>query len=415
VSRSTRPLLIVVAGTDQVYRGYCLESVAAAYDVALIDTKPPTWQEHLVIDHETADTRDPAAVGAAGVALAARRTISGVVTWDEYALVPTATLAAHLGLRGSTPSSMGAARNKAASRARFAEHGVPSAKSTVVDSLAHATAVAHRTGFPIVLKPASHAASIGVIRVDRPEELPAAWAFASAGAGGQGREGYGVLVEEYLSGPEISVECATVDGITTPLAVTRKDVGFVPYFEEVGHTVSADDPLLPEAGPVAVQAVRALGITHGVQHVEMRLTSSGPRIIEVNARIGGDVIGRLVRLATGLDLPRIAADIACGNVPSLTPTKARAAAVKILYAPATGILTTRHLPAKPGVQPPWLRQVAWLREVGDYVALPPQGDADTARVGFFVVTADTPARARSRITDIQERLTLTITPPHDVR
>ncbi|MFI0942775.1 ATP-grasp domain-containing protein [Streptomyces sp. NPDC021020] len=411
MSRSTRPLLIVVAGTDRAYRGYCLESVAAGYDVALIDTAPPTWQQHMLVDHETADTRDPEAVVAAGLALAARHTVAGVVTWDEYALVPTATLAARLGLPGTTPESMTAARNKAASRSRFAEHGVPSAKSTVVDSLPHATAVAHRTGFPVVLKPASHAASIGVIRVDRPEELPAAWAFASAGAGGQGREGYGVLVEEYLSGPEISVECATVGGITTPLAVTRKDVGFAPYFEETGHTVSADDPLLHQVGPVAVQAVSALGITDGVQHVEMRLTSTGPRIIEVNSRIGGDLIGKLVRLATGLDLPRIAADIACGNAPSLAPTRKGTAAVKILYAPATGTLTARHLPVKPGVQPPWLRQVAWLRQVGDHVALPPHGDASSARIGFFIVTADSPARARARVDDLVGRLTLTVSAP----
>ncbi|SHN23010.1 ATP-grasp domain-containing protein [Actinacidiphila paucisporea] len=412
MSRSTRPLLITVAGTDPVYRGYCLESVVAGYDVALIDSKPPTWQQHLVVDHEVADTRDSEAVVAAGLALAERHAIAGVVTWDEYSLAPTAALAARLGLPGNTVASMNAARNKAASRARFAEHDVPSAMSTCVDTLAHATAVAHRTGFPVVLKPASHAASIGVVRVNRPDELPAAWVFASAGAGGQGAEGYGVLVEEYLSGPEISVECATVGGITTPLAVTRKEVGFAPYFEETGHTVTADDPLLAEVGPVAVQAVRALGISDGVQHVEMRLTSTGPRIIEVNSRIGGDLIGKLVRLATGLDLPRIAADIACGNVPSLTPTKTRTAAVKILYAPATGTLTTRHLPVKAGVQPPWLRQVSWLHDAGDHVALPPIGDASTARVGFFIVTADSPARAHSRVADLTGRLTLTVVQPH---
>lgn len=411
MSRSTRPLLITVAGTDRVYRGYCLQSAAAGYDVALIDSKPPTWQQHLVVDHEVADTRDPEAVVAAGLALAERHTIAGVVTWDEYALVPTAALAARLGLPGNTVASMNAARNKATSRARFAEHDVPSAMSTCVDTLAHATAVAHRTGFPVVLKPASHAASIGVIRVNQPEELPAAWAFASAGAGGQGTEGYGVLVEEYLSGPEISVECATLGGLTTPLTVTRKEVGYAPYFEETGHTVTADDPLLTEVGPVAVQAVRALGITDGVQHVEMRLTSTGPRIIEVNSRIGGDLIGKLVRLATGLDLPRIAADIACGNVPSLAPTAKGTATVTILYTPSTGTLTARHLPVKPGVQPPWLRQVTWLRQVGDHVALPPHGDAGSARVGFFIVTADDPARARTRVDDLLGRLTLTVTSP----
>ncbi|WP_342746339.1 ATP-grasp domain-containing protein [Streptomyces monashensis] len=249
MSQSTRPLLIVVGGTDRVYRGYCVKQAAAAYPIALIDTKPPSWQQHLVVDHEVADTYDPEAVVAAGLALATRHPIAGVVTWDEYTLVPTAELAARLGVPGNSAAAMTACRDKATSRRLFAEHSVPSATSTRVGTLAEATVAALRTGFPVVLKPSSHAASIGVVRVDTPEGLPAAWEFAAAGAGEQGPEGSGVLVEEYLSGPEISVECVTQHGVTTALAVTRKEVAFPPYFEEVGHTVDAGDPLLLEVAP----------------------------------------------------------------------------------------------------------------------------------------------------------------------
>ncbi|MEU9200394.1 ATP-grasp domain-containing protein [Streptomyces sp. DT224] len=408
--RSTRPLLIVVGGSDPVYRGYCVEQAAAAYPIAVIDTKPPSWQQHLVVDHEVADTHDPDAVVAAGLALAARHPILGVVTWDEYTLVPAAELAARLCLPGNTTSAMTACRDKATSRRLFAERNVPSATSTRVDTLAEASVAALRTGFPVVLKPSSHAASIGVVRVDAPEELPGAWQFAAAGAGKQGPEGSGVLVEEYLSGPEISVECVTQHGVTTALAVTRKEVDFAPYFEEVGHTVDAGDPLLPEVAPVAIQAVRALGVTDGVQHVEMRLTTSGPRIIEVNSRIGGDLIGTLVRLATGLDLPRIAADVACGQIPDLTPTAHTTAAIKIVYPPASGVLLARSLAMVPGPEHPWLYQVTWLREVGERVVLPPAGDLDTSRIGFLIVTADSPDTARHRLAALSDDLTLSVAP-----
>ncbi|WP_371773534.1 acetyl-CoA carboxylase biotin carboxylase subunit family protein [Streptomyces sp. NBC_01438] len=410
MSRTTRPLLIVVGGTDPVYRGYCVEQVAAAYPIALIDTKPPSWQQHLVVDHEVADTHDPEAVVAAGLALAARHSIAGVVTWDEYTLVPTAELAARLNVPGNSTAAMTACRDKATSRRLFDEHNVPSATCTRVDNLTAAETAALRTGFPVVLKPSSHAASIGVVRVDTPEELPSAWEFAAAGAGEQGPEGSGVLVEEYLAGPEISVECVTQHGVTTALAVTRKEVAFPPYFEEVGHTVSAGDPLLPEVAPVAVQAVRALGVTAGVQHVEMRLTASGPRIIEVNSRIGGDLIGQLVRLATGLDLPRIAADIACGQIPDLTPTAHSTAAIKIVYPPATGTLSARDLAIHPGPESPWLHQVTWLRDVGERVVLPPAGNLDTSRVGFLIVTADSAEAAQGSLSSLADALTLSVAP-----
>lgn len=408
--RSTSPLLIVVGGTDPVYRGYCFEQAAAAYPIAVIDTKPPSWQQHLVVDHEIADTQNPEAVVAAGRALAARHLVAGVVTWDEYALVPAAELAARLGVPGNTAAAMTACRDKATGRRLFAEHGVPSATSTRVNTLAEATVAARLTGFPVVLKPSSHAASIGVVRVDSCEGLPAAWEFAASGAGQQGPEGSGVLVEEYLDGPEISVECVTRDSVTTALAVTRKEVAFAPYFEEIGHTVDAGDPLLAQVAPVAAKAVRALGVTDGIQHVEMRLTSSGPRIIEVNARIGGDLIGELVRLATGLNLPRIAADVACGKAPDLTPTAHATAAIKILYAPASGVLSARNLAAVPGPERPWLHQVTWLREIGEQVVLPPAGDLDTSRVGFLVVTADCPAAARDQLSLLADGLTLSVTP-----
>ncbi|MEU8507200.1 ATP-grasp domain-containing protein [Streptomyces brevispora] len=410
MSRTTRPLLIVVGGTDPVYRGYCVEQVAAAYPIALIDTKPPSWQQHLVVDHEVADTHDPEAVVAAGLALAARHSIAGVVTWDEYTLVPTAELAARLNVPGNSTAAMTACRDKATSRRLFDEHNVPSATSTCVDNLTAAETAALRTGFPVVLKPSSHAASIGVVRVDTPEELPSAWEFAAAGAGEQGPEGSGVLVEEYLSGPEISVECVTQHGVTTALAVTRKEVAFPPYFEEVGHTVSASDPLLPEVAPVAIQAVRALGVTAGIQHVEMRLTASGPRIIEVNSRIGGDLIGQLVRLATGLDLPRIAADIACGQIPDLTPTAHSTAAIKIVYPPAAGTLSARDLAIHPGPESPWLHQVTWLRDVGERVVLPPAGNLDTSRVGFLIVTADSAEAAQGSLSSLADALTLSVAP-----
>ncbi|MFE4826761.1 ATP-grasp domain-containing protein [Streptomyces sp. NPDC056672] len=404
------PVLIVVGGTDPVLRGYCMERAAAAYPVALIDAKPPTWQHDLVADHEVADPRDPASVIAAGLALAERHTIAGVLTWDEYALVPTAHLATRLGLPGNTVASMNASRDKAASRRHFAQHNVPSATSTRVQTLAEAAAAADRTGFPVVLKPSSHAGSIGVIRINSPEALPAGWEFAVSGAGAQGREGSGVLVEEYLDGPEISVECVTQHGATTVVAVTRKDVGFAPYFEEVGHTVTAGDPLVSEVAPVAAHALRALGVTDGVQHIEMRLTATGPRIIEVNARIGGDMIGELVRLATGLDLPRIAADIACGNAPDLTPTAHTTAAITLLYPPVVGTLTARHLPAVPGPSHPWLHQVTWLRNIGEQVCLPPTALPGAARIGFLIVTADSPGDARSRLASLTEQLTLAVEP-----
>ncbi|WP_411140954.1 ATP-grasp domain-containing protein [Streptomyces sp. x-80] len=410
---SDRPAIVVVAAADmqaKAYRSYCLESVAAHFDVVLIAGADPTWERPLVTDYEVADPADPSALATAGRVLSERHRLAGVMTWTEWYLVPVARLARQLGLPTVAPEVMQVCRNKAIARDLFARHGVPSAASVSVRSTGEAAAAARRIGYPVVLKPASHAASVGVIRASGPDDLAEAYAFA-AQAAGLGIESTGVLVEEYLDGPEVSVECVTCRGETTAVAVTRKSVGMEPYFEELAHLVDADDPLLATVAPVAAAAVRALGITDGVSHVEMRLVQGRPRLIEVNARIAGDMIGHLVRLATGIDLPRAAADIACGRIPDLTPTRHQAAAIRLIYPDTSGTLTTRHLDDDLLAQEPWLESVHFQRQAGDQLLLPPAGDMFTARVGFLITTGPTGELAQTRAEEAYRRLTVEVTPP----
>ncbi|MFE5298147.1 acetyl-CoA carboxylase biotin carboxylase subunit family protein [Streptomyces sp. NPDC056632] len=405
-----RPTVLIVAPGDEVYRGYCLEQVAAAYDVVVITPQTLTWETEHVVDHEVADPYQLDELLAAGETLAARHTLAGVLTWNEPLLVHTAQLAEHLGLRTNTASVMENCRNKHATRRLLAAHRVPSARSGRVTDLLQATILAEAIGYPIVLKPAGQAGSVGVIRVDNSEDLARAFDFTAAGAGLAGGQNTDVLVEEYLDGPEISVECVTQHGITHAVAVTRKKLGFEPYFEEIGHTVDAADPLLAQVAPIAAAAIRALGIDHGIQHVEMRLTPSGPRIIEVNGRIGGDLIGHLVRLATGLDLPRIAADLACGTTPRLERTRLRAAGVTLLYPQTSGTLTHRSIDEEFAGCTAWLDLVQWIGRVGDRIVLPPEGDVDVARAGLYVVTGYDAAKVEERLTETAKHIALGVQP-----
>ncbi|KOT79125.1 carboxylase [Streptomyces rimosus subsp. pseudoverticillatus] len=382
--------------------------MAAHYDIALITPAEPTWERPFIVDWESADPADQAALEEAGMTLARRHRLAGVVTWTEWYLVPVAHLAHRLALPADAVAVMRNCRDKGAARALFARHGVPSAASVSVSTWAEAVDAAERIGYPVVLKPAAHAASIGVVRVDSEQELSTAYVFA-AQAADCSAESRQVLVEEYLDGPEVSVECVTHRGQTTAVAVTRKTLGPAPYFQEIAHSVDARDPLLAMVSPAATAAVQALGLTDGIQHVEIRLVRGRPRLIEVNARIGGDLIGDLVHRATGIDLPRAAADLACGRTPDLTPTRQQAAAIRMVYPPASGTLTARRLDGfRAGAA--WLERVHWQREPGDEVVLPPQGDMFTSRVGFLITTAPTAALAQQRAEEAHRAVTLHVEP-----
>ncbi|MCP3821425.1 ATP-grasp domain-containing protein [Streptomyces sp. A3M-1-3] len=387
----------------EAYRGYCLESVAAVYDVVLITGEEPSWEVPYIRDCVVVpDPTDQAALSAAGRTLADRYDLAGVFTWTEWYLVPVARLARQLGLPTTAPEVMQACRNKATARALFARHGVPSAVSVSVRTREEAHAAAERIGYPVVLKPAAHAASIGVIRADTPEQLTAAFEFADRAAR-LGTESTSVLVEEYLDGPEVSVECVTYWGETIVVAVTRKTVSPAPFFEELAHSVDAADPLLDTVAPVARAAIRALGITDGVSHAEMRLVGGRPRLIEVNGRIAGDMIGHLVHLATGIDLPRAAADIACDRAPDLAPTRSSAAVIQLIYPETSGTLTSLRFD---GPRPPWLERVHFQHRPGDQLVVPADGgDMFTARIGYLITTGPTAATAEARASTALGRLT----------
>src|SRR5260370_346270 len=74
--------------------------------------------------------------------------------------------------------------------------------------------------------------------------------------------------------------------------VARKQIGYAPYFEEIGHVVAAADPLLadPDLLRGGQDTHTALGFSDGPTHTEGKLTPAGPKAIEANARLAGDLI-----------------------------------------------------------------------------------------------------------------------------
>jgi biotin carboxylase len=152
-----------------------------------------------------------------------------------------------------------------------------------------------------------------------------------------------VLLEELLDGPEVSVETVSYGGAVHLIGVTDKSIGGAPAFIETGHMFPADlTPADTEAAEqTALSALKALGLTEGVvAHTEIKLTSAGPRVVEVNPRPAGNRITELVRHVTGVDLAAAFVDVALGRAPDLrrTDTGVRSAAIGFLVPERAGTL-----------------------------------------------------------------------------
>jgi biotin carboxylase len=197
-----------------------------------------------------------------------------------------------------------------------------------------------------------------------------------------------VLVEECVEGPEISVDGALRDGEYFPFCLARKQLGPPPCFEEVGHVVDAADPLLtdPELMAVLGTAHKALGLPDGMTHTEVRLTQRGPVIIEVNARLGGDLIPYLGMLATGIDPGHVAAQVAVGDKPSVEQTAHACTGIRFLYPPEDCHVVSVSVPSPGDVA--GLVEARAIAEPSAVVRLPP--GAHLGRYAYVLATAATP-------------------------
>jgi biotin carboxylase len=260
----------------------------------------------------------------------------------DYNVPVTAEVARRFGLPGPSPSAAATARNKLATREACRAAGVPCPAYQHVTSLDDAVAAGHKIGFPCVVKPMTESASTDVELCSSPDDLARRYSAITAEAldrRGQPRP-QGVLVEEYCIGYEVSVETFTSASGTVALAVSDKSLGAHPFFVEIGDVLPSalPDEVTSVLSQTAIAALDAVGHDFGPAHTEVRMTAQGPRLIEVNARLGGADIPDLLEAAFGLRMYHETLRAFAGESPDLVPRHRRAAATRWFTAGTSGVV-----------------------------------------------------------------------------
>ena len=314
-------------------------------EVTIIDS-PDSWSKALVdlgiIRHFIGvDFGQPSAMVIADILDSMRSQkieLDGICTFAELSLPITARLAGALNLPGQDPDVVTLTRDKHKVRKVVTGAGLNEVRSFKIKSVDQIQDAADHVGFPAVLKPISGADSLGVKRVNSIEELETALQEAqtivsnlvvSSGAlarlttptgsqigaanaslsppSEQRAERFIQLdlsLEEYLDGPEVDVDIVLYNGQLYFASVVDNGPTVEPYFAETWNLCPS---ILPPAHQQelldeALATVKALGFTSGIFHVEERYTNRGPRIIEVNARMGGGPIRLQHKYIYGVDL-----------------------------------------------------------------------------------------------------------------
>jgi len=328
----------------------------------------------------------------------------GVLTTSDFFLAHAAELAAAMGLPGNPPTTVETCRDKALTRRALAAAGVRQPRFAVVRTAPDVPAAVARVGLPCVVKPVDDSGSNNVLLC---HDLAAAARHAvrvlsvTTNVRGQ-RTARLALVEQYVAGPEVSVEMFSHDGTATCVGVTAKTTLAEPYFVEGRHVFPADLPDADQAEIVGMvtAALDAVGVRAGATHTELRLGPDGPALIEINARPAGGMIPELIRLATGVDLIEQHLRALCQLPVHLAAGRAKTAGIAFITADRAGSLVSVEGTAEAGRTTGVDRVVVTARP--ETPVRPPRNAYD--RLGYVIATGTSGAEVAATLDAAASRI-----------
>jgi biotin carboxylase len=369
-------------------------------------------------DQLSLDYRQPQHAAEQIVEAASRRKVAGIVPTSDATAVIGALAAERLGLAWSPPGAARRAANKHGQRVALREAGLPVPDFWLHDLEDDPEAAAARVPYPVVLKPLIFSASRGVIRADDAAGFVAAWRriaklLHDTRQERRAREGDGgqkLLVEAFVPGPEVALEGLLRGGVLEVLALFDKpDPLDGPFFEETIYVTPSRHPaqLQREVARLVGEGTRALGLSEGPVHAELRLSPSGPVILEIAARSIGGLCSRTLRFGAGLSLEEVLVAHAMGIPLEDVRREARASGVMMLPIPRRGVLHgvsgVETAKAVPGVV-----DVVVTAPVGRELVPLPEGDS---YLGFLFAKGEAPAEVEAALREAHGRLRFDLRAP----
>jgi biotin carboxylase len=319
----------------------------------------------------------------------ARRRIDAVLCLLDIRLVEAARLAEKLNVRHISPATARLLRDKVSVRRRLAERGIAQPTFELAESNAQLQAAVQRLGLPVLIKPADGYGSQNIVVLRHAQDLDPLLTPLTQMLPSRADYGLGVvandrlLVERYLSGTFFGCDTLSVDGRHTIVGLHQKVMFEPPSFAMRGST------FVPHSMPNAnasmieryvVSLLDAVGFNWGAAHTELMLTAEGLHVIEINPRLVGAKIARLVSHSLGQSQHARLIAAHLGVQPTEPePSDALVGVIRWIVAAQPGVLEAVRLPQW---NDPRIRCVEVLKRPGDPV-WPPFENAD--RIGYVMV------------------------------
>lgn len=229
-----------------------------------------------------------------------------------------------LKLSGISEQQAYVATNKHLMRKAFLTNESPSPKSSCFDNPNDAWK-SYMTQYEgdVILKPSRNSGSRGIHKIERSSNISMDKFIELFTESKIESRDNSVMLEQFIEGPEFSVEIIVWDGIVNVLAVTDKKTTGAPHFVELGHNQPSCFSMdtVKKIKEAAISGVKALGVKNCACHAEIKMEQASGKayIMEIGARLGGDFISTiLTRLSSGIDMVEAAINCALGIKPDLS-------------------------------------------------------------------------------------------------
>jgi biotin carboxylase len=339
------------------------------------------------------------------VAFAKDHPLNAVVAVDDTGTLLAASAAGALGLAHNPVEAVEAARDKARMRERFRAAGLLTPGFRTVDADQDPAAVAATVRFPCVIKPLDLSGSQGVVKADDSNSFPAVLERVRAIVAACQHDGVrsAVLVEDFIAGDEVAVEALLRNGELDLLAVFDKpDPLNGPFFEETIYVTPSRLTVerQTEIRDTTARAARAIGLTDGPIHAELRINDRGIWMLELAARSIGGLCSRTLRFGSGMSLEELILRHAAGLPMPAHDRERRAAGVMMLPIPTDGRLKVVAGQAE-ARQIPGVDGLVITIPPGEQLVPLPEGDR---YLGFMFAHADSPAAVEAALRQAHAQL-----------
>lgn len=324
--------------------------------------------------------------------IAKKEAVDGVIhPCSEVAMNVMGRINDELHLHGISRETAVRATNKHLMREAFEAYGAPSPKSYCTDEMEEGYKLFISIGGKAILKPSRNSGSRGIAEIE-PGLSKKAFSYLFERAKNDSRDA-AVMIEQYVEGPEFSVEIIVWKGGVNVLQVTDKKTTGAPYFVELGHNQPSiySSVVVEAVKDAAVKGVKALRLNDSAAHAEIKVQDGIPYIMEIGARLGGDFIStELTHLSTGIDMVKAAISVAMGDEPCLTPTEPKHGACIRFFCPKPGVLL--KIGNIEALERDCVYDANIYVRVGDEI---PEVESSLDRSGHVIVTADNVTQAIS--------------------